>query len=430
MNTSRWFLASLGLASLAALAMAGDWPQFRGPESTGKLKDASAPIKWSSDQGITWKTKLPGPGSSSPIIIGDRIFVTCYNGYGTDTKSPGELKNLKRWLLCLNKKDGQMIWSVEVGAALPEDQFQGFITEHGYASSTPVSDGTNVYVFFGKSGVLAYDLDGKKLWQTNVGKQSDKRRWGSASSPILYENMVIVNAASESRTIWALDKKTGKSIWKLEVPKLDSSYSTPVLVKTPEGKIEIAVSMPDEVIGIDPTNGKKLWYVEAPMKGNVSPSLIAHEGVVYGTGGFQGKGMIAIKAGGSGNVTSSHVLWNIRESSYVPTPVLVDQHLYWLNESGVAFCVEAATGKVVYNQRVNLQARGGRTVYASPIVVDGRIYAPTRRSGVVVYQAAPKFEQLATNKLDDDTDFNATPAVNGKQLFLRSNHYLYCLSTE
>ncbi len=136
------------------------------------------------------------------------------------------------------------------------------------------------------------------------------------------------------------------------------------------------------------------------------------------------------EAGGSGNVTASHVLWTIRESSYVPTPVIVDQHLYWLNEAGIAFCVEAATGKVVYNQRVPIQGAGGRSVYASPIVVEDRIYAPTRRSGVVVFQASPSFNLLAVNKLEDDTDFNATPAVSGKQLFLRSNQWLYCLKAE
>ncbi len=430
MNHRLGLLSLLGLGMCAFWAAAHDWPQFRGPNLTGKAADASAPLQWSKQQGVAWKTLLPGLGSSSPIVVGEKIFVTCYNGYGMNTGSPGEIRNLKRWLLCVRSTDGHILWSAEIRAEQPEDPFRGFIAEHGYASSTPVSDGESVFVFFGKSGVLAFDMDGKHLWQTSVGKQSDRRRWGSASSPILYENMVIVNAASESKAIWALDKKTGKTVWKLETPKLDSSYSTPVIVKTAEGKTELAVSMPEEVIGIDPATGKRLWYVEAPMKGNVSPSLVAHDGVIYGTGGYQGKGSIAIKAGGSGNVTASHVLWTIRESSYVPTPVIVDQHLYWLNEAGIAFCVEAATGKVVYNQRVPIQGAGGRSVYASPIVVEDRIYAPTRRSGVVVFQASPSFNLLAVNKLEDDTDFNATPAVSGKQLFLRSNQWLYCLKAE
>ena len=184
-----------------------DWPQFRGPDGLGVSSDANVAVQWSESENLKWKTSLPGPGSSSPIVWGQHVFVTCYSGYGLSRTNPGNIEQLVRHLVCIDRKDGKVIWTRTVKAEMPEDAFAGMgVPEHGYASNTPATDGERVFVFFGKTGVLAFDLDGNQLWQVNVGKESSNRRWGSSASLILYKDMVIVNASEESQSILALDK--------------------------------------------------------------------------------------------------------------------------------------------------------------------------------------------------------------------------------
>ena len=203
--------AAISLALMVGqLVGASDWPRFRGPDGAAVSVETNLPVTWSDTENLKWKAPLPGPGSSSPILSGERVFVTCYSRYGIDRRNPGKPEDLKRHLLCLNAADGKTIWKRTVDAVLPEDPYQGYLREHGYASSTPVADGQRVYVFFGKTGVLAFDVEGNPLWRTDLGGESSNRRWGSASSPILYENLVIVNASEEGRSLVALDKMTGK----------------------------------------------------------------------------------------------------------------------------------------------------------------------------------------------------------------------------
>ncbi len=405
-----------------------DWPQFRGPEGSGASIDATIPLEWSDTKNLSWKTRLPGPGSSSPIVVGDRVFVTCYSGYGTEDARSGDIRELKRHLVCLNRIDGNVAWTVDVAAVVPEDRFHGYLTEHGYASHTPVSDGEAVYAFFGKSGLVAYDLAGTQLWRTSLGTRSDGRRWGSASSPVLYKNLVIVNAASESRSIWALDKKTGQQVWKAPTKSLDLSFGTPTLGKLPDGRTELALCVPGELWGLDPDKGTLNWYATVPMTGNVSPSVAAHGGIIYATGGFRGKGTVAVAAGGDGDVTDTHVRWSVRQSSYVASPVLHDGHLYWVDDKGIAVCLNATTGETQYRERLALSGGSGRPVYASPVLAGDRLIVVTRRAGTVILAARPKYELITTNTLNDESDFNATPAVSRDQLFLRSNRAIYCIS--
>ena len=407
-----------------------DWPQFRGPNGTGIAADAKPPLKWTDKEGVKWKTPLPGPGSSSPIVLGDRVFVTCYSGYGAEGAGTGSVEKLKRHLVCVSRTTGTVQWTADVAAVTPEDSYRGYITEHGYASSTPATDGEAVYVFFGKSGVLSFDLEGKKLWQTSVGTESDIRRWGSSASPILYKGLVIVNAASESRSIVALDKKTGKQVWKADGKRLSLSFSTPALVKASGGQIDLVVAMPNEVWGLNPDTGKMRWLTAIDPDGNICPAVVAGDGVAYVTGGYGTKGSLAVKVGGSGNVTKTNVLWSIGKSSYVPTPVLHANRLHNVNEDGIVICSKADTGDVVYEKRLAVKGPGGRAsrpFYASPVLADGRLYAVSRKAGVFVFAAGDKFEQLAQNPPLDDSDFNASPAVVRRQLFLRSNKFLYCL---
>ena len=205
MSRRGWIAATVVLI-LSRAAVAEDWTRFRGPNGTGISRDA-VPTTWNDSENLRWKTKLPGFGSSSPIVVGSRVFVTCYSGYGIGERDAGRPATLKRYLLCINRETGAILWQQRVDAELPEDDFSGYLTEHGYASNTPTSDGQRVYVFFGKSGVLAFDMEGKQLWSAGVGKESSNRRWGSGASLILYQNAVIVNASEESNSIRASTKR-------------------------------------------------------------------------------------------------------------------------------------------------------------------------------------------------------------------------------
>jgi outer membrane protein assembly factor BamB len=384
---------------------------------------SAVPLTWSDTANLKWKMPLPGPGSSSPIVQGDRVFVTCYSGGGAGAAT------LTRHLVCVRKADGRLEWQREIAAELPEDPYEGFLTEHGYASSTPVTDARgDVFGFLGKSGVVAFDSEGKKLWQTAVGKESSNRRWGSAASLVLHGDNVIVNAAEESQSIRALDRKTGRQVWKAEGAALELAYGTPGLVTLDDRTQELVIAVPGEVWGMDPATGKMLWHADMGLTGNVSPSVVIDGTTVYVFGGFRSSGSLAVRAGGRGDVTKSHVLWTSRNSSYVATPLLYDGHLYWIDDRGQAFCIAAKTGDLVYRERVEGMSQGGRPVYASPVLSGGRIYVVSRWSGTFVLPAAPRYEILAQNRFEsDDSDFSGTPAISDGDLFVRSGRFLYCV---
>lgn len=244
MNRRSFALPLLLLSLLSSRGTSSaDWPQFRGPGGTGVSADAEVPLHWSDAKNLKWKTALPGPGSSSAIVSGDYVFVTCYSGYGIDPREPGRLEDLKRHLLCTARTSGKVVWTRTVDAALPEDEFGGMgITEHGYASSTPATDGQRVYVFFGKTGVLVFDFEGRQLWHADVGHESSNRRWGSAANSLLCGEMLIVNASEESQSIRALDKLTGKELWKAEAAGLELAYATPALIELSDGRRELVRS--------------------------------------------------------------------------------------------------------------------------------------------------------------------------------------------
>jgi outer membrane protein assembly factor BamB len=429
MRTFRCWLLAAALVTAGVAARAEDWTGFRGSKGLGTSADARVPGVWSDTQNLKWKAALPGPGASSPIVVGDRVFLTCYSGYGVDRSDTGGPENLKRLLLCIGRADGKLRWTKSVAAVQPEDPYTGYLTEHGYASSTPVTDGERVYAFFGKSGVFAFDLEGNQVWHTPVGTSSSNRRWGSASSPVLYKDLLIVNASDESRSLRALDRKTGKEMWKAEGDSMELAYGTPTLVQVPNGRVELALGVPGEVWGFNPDTGKLAWFATIPMGGNICPTLSAAEGVVYVTGGFPTGGCVAVRAGGKGDVSETHVLWSSRYTSYVPTPVFHQGHLYWVDEKGTAHCLRADTGRVVYQERLNAGDGAARPkLYASPIIVGDRLIAVSRQHGAFVLAAKPAFQQVSQNRFAaDDSVFNGTPAVSDGQLFLRSNRFLYCV---
>jgi len=290
-----------------------------------------------------------------------------------------------------------------------------------------VSDGNNVYVFLGKGGVHSISLDGKKIWSVDVGKESSNRQWGSAASLVLFKDSLIVNASEESKSIIALDKATGKELWKQEAGMLELTYGTPRIVNPDEGDPELVISVPGEIWSLNPTTGKLNWYCESPMTGNVCPSVIVEGETIYSFGGYRASGSIAVKAGGKDDVSASHVTWTNRSSSYVATPLLHNDRFYWIDDYGIAYCTSATDGEVIYRERVN-NLGSGRPVYASPVLIGDHIYVVTRRSGTIIYKPGESFEPVAKNVIaGDETDFNASPAVSDNKLYLRSNQSLYCI---
>ncbi len=316
-------------------AGAADWPQFRGPGGRGQSGESGLPAKWDAATNIAWKTELPGPGASSPVTFGDKIFLTCYSGYGVQEGSPGEVSQLKRHLLCLNRQDGKVLWNSVQPSTQQEGVYQGFTALHGYASSTPAVDADAIYVFFGATGVAAYAHDGRQLWLTSCGTKTHE--WGSATSPVLYENLVIINAGVESGSLIALDKKTGREVWRQ--PGMEMSWSTPALAKVGSGW-ELVVQVKRKILGFDPASGEPLWSCQG-IDDYVCPSVIAEGDVAYVIAGRRATA-IAVRAGGRGDVTATHKLWEITKGSNVSSPVVHDGYLYWAHESrGAVYCVDA-----------------------------------------------------------------------------------------
>ncbi|QDV65992.1 outer membrane biogenesis protein BamB [Crateriforma conspicua] len=416
MNRFALVLAIFATWSLSALS--DDWPEFLGPGGAARSSD-TVPSEWSESQNLKWKVDLPGIGSSSPIVVGDQVLVSCY---------VSQQDASKRQLLAFDKTTGRQNWSLDFPIDYREDPYQGYITEHGYASNTPVTDGTNVYVFFGKGGVHSVTLDGKRNWSVDVGKESSNRQWGSAASLILFEDSVIVNAAEEAVSIISLDKATGKENWRQEAGMLELTYGTPRIVHLDSGESELVISVPGEIWSMNPVTGKLKWYAQSPMTGNVSPSVIVDGETVFSFGGYRASGSIAVAAGGKDDVTDSKVLWTNRSSSYVATPLLHQGRFYWIDDRGIAYCTSADDGEVIYRERVG-NLKSGRPVYASPVLIGDLIYVVTRRSGTLVYKPGDSFEPMAQNVFtDDESDFNATPAVSDQRLYLRSDQSLYCVA--
>jgi outer membrane protein assembly factor BamB len=435
--------AAAGLLTLAlTTAHGGDWPAFRG-DTTGVASETNLPAKID-DAHLVWKTKLPGPGASSPIVVGNKLFLTSYTGYGTTiTKgfsggkgkggggkdggtATGDASKLKFVLQCIDPKTGKTEWEKDVEPKLPEAPFTGFLREHGYASSTPASDGARVYVFFGKTGVFAYDLAGKQVWQADVGSGTDK--WGSGSSPIVYKDKVIVNASIESGAVIALDSATGKEAWRIK--DVSTCWVSPVVAKTADGKDELVLSLSGRVVGYDLDSGKELWRckgIGSGGQGYTSSTPVVRDGVVYvtGGGGPNPQTALAVKVGGRGDVDASHVLWRQKQAPGISSPLVVGKQLCWVAGSVVA--LDLADGKVAHNERLY----EGRGEYVSPVTADGKIYALTRLDGMFVLSGDGKYEKLSHYDFPGDTSiFNASPAIANGRIFVRSNANLYCFGNK
>ncbi|MEX0938917.1 MAG: PQQ-binding-like beta-propeller repeat protein [Pirellulales bacterium] len=417
-------LTRAGWAVLLLLSVAGsslaDWPQFRGPGSAGVADVSGLPAEWTATQNVQWTQRLPGYGASSPIVVGDRIYVTGYSGYGAEQGSQGSAADLQRHLACYNLADGQEMFNIAVQPKVQENEYSGFLNLHGYASSTPASDGERLYVFFGASGVYAFSLDGQQLWQQSVGDGT--HGWGSASSPVVVGDLVIVNALVESGAVVALNKNTGQEVWRAE--DVQEAWNTPVVVQVPGGRTELVISSQGEILGYDPQSGELLWRCRG-IEDYVCPSVVAHDGIVYAIGG-RGGAALAVRAGGRGDVTQSHRLWTLNKGANVCSPIYYRGHLYWVHDQrGMAYCADAATGELVYEERI--APRPGR-IYGSPLLADGKLYIQTRENGTFVLAAKPEYVLVAHNPPLDESMANASPVAVDGRLLLRSNEYLYCIS--
>jgi outer membrane protein assembly factor BamB len=405
---------------VAASLVAGDWSQFRGPGTGGASPEASLPVTWSAAENIVFRTKLPGFGASSAIVVGDRVYLTCWSGYGLDADNPGDKTQLRQHVVAVDKRTGEILWDQARAASAHEQEVTQRVADHGYASPTPCSDGEAVYAYFGVSGLVAYDRDGKFLWDAECGSKT--AGFGSASSPILYKDLVIQNASIEGGAVYAFHKQTGSLAWKVD--GIAKAWTTPTIIELADGSAELIVNQLDTINGFNPLTGEKLWTCTG-IDDYVVPCVVGHAGIAYCIGGRKNRA-IAVRCGGRGDVTATHKLWETSIGANVTSPVYHDGKLFWASDRGVACCLDAATGEILEQARLPANGR----IYASMVYGDGKLYVTTRDAGIIVLEAKPEYTELATNIIADDPHmFNASPAISDGKLYVRTNGWLYCIGT-
>lgn len=399
------------LFGAATTAAAGNWPAWRGPLGNGYSGETGLPLNWSATENVRWKIPLPGPGNSTPIVWGDRVFLT--QSLDRDGR--------QRALLCFNRKSGKLLWQ----HIIPFEAEESTHADNPYCSASPVTDGERVIAWLGSAGAVCCDLEGKELWRRDLGKF--EHIWGNASSPLLYGDLAIFNCGPGERTfLLAVDKKSGKDVWKVEIPggsygenstDWTGSWSTPVLV-TVQGRDELLLSWPGGVHAYDPRTGKELWNCKGLTK-LVYTSPVATGEVVVAMSGYGGSAL-AVRPGGSGEVTETHRLWyEARSPQRIGSGVIVGDYLYVVNSPGTAECIEWKTGKSLWTERIGF-ASWGNLVHAG-----GRLYVTTKQGETVVLAARPKFEILARNPLGEAT--LASIAVSQGDLFIRTYSHLWCI---
>jgi outer membrane protein assembly factor BamB len=401
------------MAALVRSALAEDWPAWRGPRGDGTSLETHVPIKWSRTDNIAWKTPLPGIGHSSPIVHGDRVFVTsCL------------IKERQRVLLCLDRKTGSILWQKVVLTAPLELKH----SLNSYASSTPATDGKRVWVTFldmPKIIVVCYDYQGKELWRVSPGTFSSVH--GYCSSPILYKDLLILNADQDAPKtsqayLVALDQNTGDERWRTDRPNRIRSYCAPLIVKAAD-RMQMVLSGCNCVASYDPDSGKQIWIIDGPTEQYVA-SPVYTEGLLFMTCGFPDYHNMAIKPDGEGNVTHTHVLWHKKkvkreEAAYVPSPLALGKYFYVFSDWGWVSCFEAHTGKREYFEQL------GDKHSASPVAANGHLYCTADDGVTYVLKAGPMFEEVARNDLGEQC--RASPAIAHGQIFLRTVDNLYCI---
>ena len=455
---SRWAVVLLALATVVgASAVQADWPQWRGPAGTGVAPDANPPTKWSETENVKWKVKLPGSGTSTPIVSGKLVFIHTAipaakpgtaqgapredavvtpvllqdqprrgrggpgGGRGGFGGGPPPTDKYQFVLLCLDRDSGKILWQKVVREEVPHE---GHHRDHGFASYSPVTDGKLVVAYFGSRGLACFDVQGNLKWEKDFGEMRTKNGFGEGSSPVLHGDTVVVLWDHEGEDfIAALDKNTGKELWRTPRDE-DTTWSTPLVVEH-QGKAQVVVSATRKIRSYDLKTGKQIWECGG-MTPNAIPTPVAADGMIYVTSGFRGSNLLAIKLGREGDLTGTDAIaWSHnRGTPYVPSPLLYDNRLYFFggNEPRLS-CFDVKTGKALYETQRIEDLQG---VYASPIGAAGRVYLVGRNGTTAVIKHGDAVEVLATNVLDDKID--ASPAAVGKELFLRGQQHLYCIA--
>jgi outer membrane protein assembly factor BamB len=394
------------LVLLASSPMhAEEWPGWRGPRGDGTSQETGIPIRWSATDNIAWKVPIPGKGHSSPVICGDRIFLT--------TCREDEEQRL---LLCLSRLDGKLLWEREVVHARLERKHN----LNSFASATPATDGRHVWVSFLDAPLMqvaCYDLVGNQVWKASPGEFHSVH--GFCSSPVLYKDMVILNGDQDAVAwIVAVDKATGAVRWRTDRPNRTRSYCVPLIVEA-AGRMQLVLSGSKCVASYDPDTGKQIWLIDGPTEQFVA-SLVFADGTFFMTAGFPTYHIMGIRPDGSGNVTQTHVLWHhTKGAGYVPSPIAHGKYFFVVKDDGLASCLEAKTGARPWLERL------GTHHSASPVSAGGYLYFPDDEGTTFVLKAGPKFEVVSKNPLGEEC--YASPAIAHGQLFIRTLHHLYCI---
>jgi outer membrane protein assembly factor BamB len=433
-------LAAVGLAVAAGSApLCGtgvNWPQWRGPSGQGISTETGLPTFWSPTERIAWKTPIPGRGHSSPIVWDDRVFLSTaiegeiVPGHATarhiiegqpyihpDSVNGDRRHTLK--VIALETDTGKVLWE---RTAYDGPMFDGRHRRGSFASATPVTDGIGVFVFFGAEGAYAYEMDGRPRWKADVGRIKTIGL-GTASSPVLYRDLLILQCDDDEGTdsfMVALDKRTGREAWRVRRP-VQVSWSSPVLLQTAT-RSELVTNGSEFVVGYDPATGRELWRVKGVESNAIHTPLVGN-GLVIATAGFPNKRVIAIRPGGSGDVTATHVVWRYEKgTAYVASPILYDGLVYLLTDGGIITCLDAQTGIVKYE--------GGRPpkpgkFISSPVAFDGKLLLTSDTGDTFVIKAGPVFSVIGTNNVGEGV--NASLALANGRIYIRGDEHLYCI---
>jgi outer membrane protein assembly factor BamB len=419
--------------SISLVAADDDWPYWRGPNKDGMAR-GDAPLSWSDTKNVAWRVPIPGRGFSSPVIWGDRIFLTTAVPVGgsaspqpdsSGRRGPGGGAGAgiehKFVVMALDRATGKVLWE---RVATTETPHEGYHGRYGsFASNSPVTDGERLYAFFGSRGLYCYDLDGKLIWKKDFPPMRMRLQFGEGTPTVVDgETLYLKFDQEQDSHMLALDKRTGKELWRVDRDER-SSWSPP-LILTHNGRKEVVVSATTKVRSYEPATGKLIWEAGG-LGSNVIPAPVRIKDTVIVMSGHREPNLLAIRLGGKGDLTGTEaILWtNQRGNSYTASPVLHENKLYFVTDSGMLSCFDALTGKPYYHQQ---RLPKPYNFKSSPVGANGKLYLATEDGDVVVVKMGEQYEVLATNTLTDQM-FIATPAVAGGSLYLRSQEALYCI---
>ena len=428
------------IAASLSMAYAENWPGWRGPGSLGISTEKGIPTQWDLSKNVKYSVEVPGLGHSSPIIWGNRIFVTTavnsnpaeadwQKGFPRVERKP-DASEIFWKVLCYDRDTGKLLWEQTAIRRKPVNPRH---TKNSYASQTPATDGTYVYAFFADQGMYCYDFNGKLIWSKDLGSFTMRNGWGTGSSPVLYKDFVIQTCDQETGKsfIIALDKKTGKTAWRAERDEL-SSWSTPYLYLQ-GARPELIVNATRAIRSYDPQTGKLLWECRGPATSITTPTPTFSNGLIIVSSGFivePTRPITAFRPGANGDITlkegetkSADIAWRqLAAAPYIPSPTAYGDYLYVLLDQGFLACYETKTGKEVYGRkRIDV----GANFSASPVVIDGRLYCASEDGDVYVIKAGPEYELLAKNSIGES--IMASPAVSDGKMFIRAIKHLYCI---